>query len=85
MTPSKQTTPRRKLHLKKAPAWSHQKDLESKIGQMILIADKEGNNGNVKLLAVDQFTIKVEFEGEEYVFFKSALAGYGPVKVEASE
>lgn len=64
----------------KPKGWSHQEDLQAKIGSQITVDFHDGGNHSGRLLATDQFTLKVEttVSGKTYTItvFKNYIASY---------
>lgn len=61
---------------KKPKRWSHQDDLDGAIGRTLRVQNKIGQLADAKLIAADQFTLKLEFDDGTLTIFKHALNGY---------
>jgi hypothetical protein len=61
----------------KPRAWSHQDDLKAGIGRQITVMFAGGGNRTGKLIAADQFTIKLAGNGQSALTYcKGNLLGY---------
>lgn len=80
--------PRQTLRAPKPKRWSHQDDLDALIGKRVVVVAIEGGHSFGVLLAADQFTLKLDLEGQSlvtshYVVFKSALSSFAAAPKEA--
>jgi len=64
---------------KKPAAWNHQQDLTAGIGKTVAVSILDVGPVTGRLVAADQFTLKIENPetGEPFIVFKSALTLIG--------
>jgi hypothetical protein len=61
----------------KPRAWNHQDELKAGAGRDVTLFLLDGTTGRAKLVAADQFTIKVWFvDHSSLTYFKGNLLGY---------
>lgn len=66
----------RKVKAHKPKKWSHQRELEEAVGKQIKLALQNGADLQVELLAADQFTVRVQYNGITATMFKHNITAY---------
>ena len=61
---------------KKPRKWQHQDELEANVGKPIMLVFLDDQELKGKLVAADQFTIKIECKSGQPTFFKHSLGSY---------